>query len=192
MLNLHGYSGPLLYFRTASVVAGGGAPGDGAGHAVSDQKNGTPLLIRFEAEPVAGPSAGAPAFANSVMQGFTLTTGRKVIELNLQQFMVPGANCCSPIDDNLDILYTADHELMKSWSVGISSCASGLSWSAPALPPLPPPPPPPPPPARSARGGFGTSHHNTSTWPNCSYLVSLSTLRSLTDGEADALSNGRN
>ena len=157
---------------------GGGAPGDGAGNAVSDPKNGTPLRIRFEAEPVAGPSIGAPTVSNELAR-IHINNWVEVIELNLQQFMVAGANCCSPIDDNLDILYTADHELMKSWGVGISSCASGLGWSAPALPG-----------GTGPRGGNGTSSHNTSAWPNCSYLVSLSTHRSLTDGEDDALSNG--
>ena len=175
--NLHGYSGPLLRFRTATVVPGGSAPGDGAGQAVSDQKNGTPLRIVFEAEPVAGPSLGAPTLSNQ-LQRIHINNWREVLELNLQQFMVPGANCCSPIDDNLDILYTADHELMKSWGVSISSCASGLGWSAPALPG-----------GTGPRGGNGTSSHNTSTWPNCSYLVQLSTTRSLTDGEEDALSD---
>ncbi|MFL6256530.1 MAG: hypothetical protein ACJ74T_16110 [Pyrinomonadaceae bacterium] len=175
--NLHGYSGPLLYFRTSSVIPGGGAPGDGAGHAVSDPKSGSPLRIRFEAE-VVPPAAPAASFFNELSK-IHINNWSEVIELNLQQFIVPGSNCCSPINANLDILYTADHELMKSWNVSISSCASGLGWTEP---PLPPPP-------GTTRGGHGTSSHNTSGWPNCSYLVSLATTRSLTDGEFDALSN---
>jgi hypothetical protein len=173
--NLHGYSGPLVYFRTETVVPGGGAPGDGAGQPVSDPKDGTPLRIRFEAEPVAGPSFGAPTLSNELAR-MHVNNWSEVLELNIQQFMTPGANCCSPIDDNLDILYTADHELMKSWGVDISSCATGLGWTKPALPG-----------GTGPRGGNGTSSHNTSTWPNCSYLVSLGTQRSLTDGEFDAL-----
>jgi hypothetical protein len=113
------------------------------------------------------------------LQRVHINNWSEVIELNLQQFMTPGANCCSPIDDNLDILYTTDHELMQSWGVGISSWASGLGWSAPALPG-----------GTGPRGGNGTSSHNTSTWPNCSYLVRLSTIRALSDGEEDALSDG--
>ncbi|MBV8859521.1 MAG: hypothetical protein JOZ02_21495 [Acidobacteria bacterium] len=171
--NLHGYSGPLLYFRTASAVPGGAAPGDGAGNAVSSPQNGTSLRVYFEAEPVAGPSLGAPTLGNDLKK-IRINNWSEVILLNIQQFITPGANCCSPINANLDILYTADHELMKSWGVDITSCASGLGWVKPALPG-----------GTGPRGGHGTSSHNTSTWPNCSYLVSLSTLRSLTDGEDD-------
>jgi len=96
------------------------------------------------------------------------------------------ANCCSPIDATLGILYTTDHEFMLSWNVGISSCASSTSlWVEPPLPPdiLPPSPPPS---GASARGGFGTSKHNTTGWPNCSYTVGLGTVRKLTDGEGEA------
>lgn len=175
--NIHGYSGPLLYFRTATVVAGGGAPGDGPGNAVSNAKSGGPLRIVFEAEPVTGATITAPTLSNE-LQKILINNWSEVILLELQQFISPGANCCSPIDDQLDILYTADHELMKSWGVDISSCASGLGWTKPALPG-----------GTVPRGGFGTSSHNTSMWPNCSYLVSLSTIRALTDGENDALSD---
>jgi hypothetical protein len=170
--NLHGYSGPLLYFRTVSVVPGGAAPGDGPKNPVSDPKSGTPLRIVFQAEPLTGPTGSAPRLSNELKK-ILINNWSEVILLELKQFITPGANCCSPINNDLDILYTTDHKLMKSWSVGISSCASGLGWTAPALPG-----------GTGPRGGFGTSSHNTSAWPNCSYLVSLSTIRALTDGEA--------
>jgi hypothetical protein len=103
----------------------------------------------------------------------------------LQEFV--NANCCSPIDASLGILYTTDHQFMASWGIGLSSCASEgtpPAWTAPALPPaiLPTPPPPS---GASARGGFGRSSHATSTWPNCSYVVSISTRRQLTDGDEE-------
>jgi hypothetical protein len=180
--NLNGYSGPLLYFRTAAVVAGGGAPNDGVGNAVSDQKVGRPLRIVFEAEPTTGPTISSLTLGNELPK-LMVNNWSEVILLDLEEFVA--ANCCSPIDASLGILYTADHQFMLNWGVGISSCASGMGWVAPALPPAVLPPSPPPSGA-SARGGFGTSRHNTAAWPNCSYVVSIGTTRKLTDGEDEA------
>lgn len=171
--NIHAYSGPLLQFRTRAVVPGGTPPNDGPGNDVTDQKNGTPLSIIFEAEPLGGPAPGAPTISNT-LQRILVNNWSEVILLDLKQFHEVGANCCSPIDTDLDILYTADHELLSSWSVGLSSCAIG-PWTPPSLPQ-----------GTGARGDADTHHENTSSWPVCSYIVSLSTSRMVTDGEHDA------
>ena len=67
--------------------------------------------------------------------------------------------------------YTTDHELMATWAVGISTAAT-IS---------------PAPASSGASGPRGASadHHNISTWPTCSYTVTLTTRRSLTDGLND-------
>jgi hypothetical protein len=85
---------------------------------------------------------------------------------------------------NLDILYTADHELMAAWSVGVSSAAfppsrvpflpMGVSW--PACPSAADPRP---------RCEAATFSVNIGTWPACSYRVTPTTRRMLTDGEIE-------
>src|SRR5438045_3065649 len=58
----NGFYGPLVRLRTAPVVGGGAAPGNGAGNAVTTPENGVGIKLVFEAGPV-----GAPAtFSNEV------------------------------------------------------------------------------------------------------------------------------
>lgn len=162
-----GFYGPLLRFKSDTAVPGGAAPGSGAGVAPADPKSGAGLRIIFQA----GPVAGGVTFFNE-LTNIRINNWGEVSQLNLLQFHQPGANACSQITNNLDIEYTADHELMAAWSVGISSAAAF-------------PPPPPLPGGAVPRGGFGTHHLNVAGWPSCSYVVSLTTRRKLTDGETD-------
>ncbi|MGI8915388.1 MAG: hypothetical protein ACR2JY_16665 [Chloroflexota bacterium] len=174
-----GFFGPLVRFVSSSAVPGGSATGvgDAPGNPPVDPKNGVVLKIYFEAEPVGGPSGGATTLGNN-LDKMLVNNWPELSELDLQQFLAPGANCCSGLTNALDILYTADHELMRSWSVGISSCASslGVGWS---------PTPPALPGGSTPRGGVGTQHRNIAAWPSCSYQVTLSTVRAVTDGEND-------
>jgi hypothetical protein len=95
-----------------------------------------------------------------------------VHQLNLLQFHTSGASPCSEITTDLDIEYTADHELMAAWGVGVSSAAM---FPNPGVLPN----------GVTPRGGSGTHHLNVAGWASCSYVVSLSTRRALTDGEID-------
>ena len=99
----------------------------------------------------------------------------EVSELDLKEFHGPGHNSCSGLTSAIHILYTADHELMKSsWGVGITSAA--------AIPAIPPPPLPG---GTLPRGDAGVRFIDISAWVPCSYIVSLTTQRLLTDGEND-------
>jgi hypothetical protein len=170
-------SGPLIRFISASAVPGGSATsaGDLAGNPPGSLKNGTVIRIVFEAEPVTGPSIGSPTLTNDLKK-ILINNWLDVNLLDLVQF---AGGCCTPLTNALGIKYTTEHELMRSWSLGISSCASSLGWVAPVLPSGPT--------GAKPRGDNGTDNINTTTWPGCSYLVSLSTTRSLTDGEQDDL-----
>jgi hypothetical protein len=95
-----------------------------------------------------------------------------VSKLNLLQFHTGSATSCSPLSNDLDIEYTVDHEYIASWSIGLSS-ASGKTLTSPPHSP------------QTARGGAGTYHENIAAWPTCSYTVSLTTSRRLTDGRID-------
>ncbi|MFL6332543.1 MAG: hypothetical protein ACJ754_04280 [Pyrinomonadaceae bacterium] len=172
--NLHGYSGPLLHFRTATVVPGGTPPNDGAGQHVTDQKDGTPLQIVFEAEPVGGAAPGAPTLTNDLPKMY-VNNWAEVIMIDIQEFHAGGgANCCSPINTSFHVLYTADHELLSTWSVGLASCAIGPGFMPPALPA-----------GTGPRDHHATVPFNTTLWPACSYILSISTNRLVTDGEHD-------
>jgi len=180
-----GFSGPLLRFDSTTVVPGGGAPSSGAGVPVppAAQKSGTMLRIVFEAEPVSGHTPANPTLTNELPKLY-VNNWSDVNDLNLLQFTGPGNTPCSGLTNNLDILYTADHELMAAWSVGVSSAAfppsgvpplpPGVSW--PAGPSVAHPGP---------RGEAATFSLNIGTWPACSYKVTLTTRRMLTDGEIE-------
>lgn len=76
------------------------------------------------------------------------------------------------------ILYTADHELMARWEVGVSSNGATIPPIAPALPSgndtrqMPP-------------NAFGKRRLNIGSWQPCAYRLTLTTRRKLTDGEGD-------
>lgn len=177
-----GFSGALIRFNSASVVAGGTALGSGPGVVPVNPKNGTMLKIFFQAEPVTGPTLATPTLHNE-LEHIYINNWSDVNELTLAQFSGPGNNSCSGLSTSLDIKYTADHELMAAWSLGISSAAfAGNPGLVPVLPSgaLP----------RGSVGGVPTSlspplHVDISTWPACSYTLSLHTRRMLTDGEID-------
>jgi hypothetical protein len=169
-----GFSGPLLRFASVTVVPGGSAPSSGPGVPIPpvNQKNGTMLRIVFEAEPVGGPTGSTPTLTNELPKLY-VNNWSDVNDLTLAQFSGPGNTSCSGLSNNLDIKYTADHELMAAWSLGLSTNAN-VPGGLPVLPS-----------GTVPRGAVGTHHLDISTWPACSYIVSLTTRRKLTDGEND-------
>ena len=169
-----GFYGPLLRFHSGAAVPGGAAPGDGAGTAVSDPRNGASIVLVFEA----GPVTGGTTFTNRT-NDVHVNNWTEVRELDLVQFTGPGGTPCSPLSTALDVLATVDHELLDSWSLSITS-ASG---SAPGTVI------PPPPGWSTPRGGAGTHSENISAWASCSYRVNLTSRRRLTDGENDDAHN---
>lgn len=171
-----GFSGPLLRFASATVVPGGAAPSSGPGVSPAAPRNGTMMRIVFEAEPVTGPSASLPTLTNELARIY-VNNWSDVNDMNLAQFIGVGNTPCSGLTSSLDILYTADHELMAAWSLGISSAAS-VPGGVPVLPS-----------GIVPRGGVGTQSLNIASWPACSYTVTLTTRRMLTDGETEAPGN---
>jgi len=165
-----GFYGPLVRFNTTQVLAALGAPGNGAGNAVASPKNGIDLRIIYEAGPVSASPSGPVAFTNNLGK-IHINNWGEVNLLDLQEF-AGGGDPCSKITSAINIQYSTDHELLHSFSIGISSAAMF-------------PPPPPLPSGIGPRGAFGTHFVNVAAWPNCAYIVSLSTLRRLTDGEND-------
>ncbi len=167
-----GVSGPLLRLDSNTVVAGGLAPGSGAGNPISAPANGKLVRIVFQAEPVGGATGSTPTLTNE-LERLLVNNWSDVNQLALLQFSGPGNTACSGLSNALDIQYSTDHELMAAWSLGISTSAS-IPGGVPVLPS-----------GNVPRGAAGTEHLDISTWPACSYLVSLSTRRMLTDGETD-------
>ena len=167
-----GFSGPLLRFVSGTVVPGGTAPSSGPGVSPASPKNGTMMRIVFEAEPVTGPTVSSPTLTNELAHIY-VNNWSDVNDMNLAQFIGGGNTPCSGLTNSLDILYTADHELMAEWRLGISTAAI-IPGGVPALPF-----------GTVPRGGVGTESLNISTWPACSYTVSLTTRRALTDGEIE-------
>ena len=171
-----GFSGPLLRFVSESVVPGVPPPAAVAGHAVAQaqRKTGTKLQIRFEAEPIGGATIANPTLHNELAKIY-INNWPDVNALNLAEFVAAG-NACEGLTTQLGIQYTADHELMLEWRVGITSAAP-----APLPPPLSGSSTRPIPPGASS--GIPAPAINITAWPRCSYRVTLSTQRKLTDGE---------
>jgi hypothetical protein len=134
------------------------------------------LQIRFEAEPIGGATIANPTLHNELQKVY-INNWPDVNALNLEEFVAAG-NACEGLTTHLGIQYTADHELMLGWSVGISSAAPA------PFPPMPsggstrPIPP-------GASSGIPAPAIDITAWPRCSYRVTLSTRRKLTDGEID-------
>lgn len=157
----------LLGFNTASVVPGGAAPVGAPGAADPTPENGKSLAIIFEAATV-GSSPPDVAFTNQ-LDALHVTNWVEAHALWISQL---GAGC-NGITSAIDIEWTIDHELLHSYSIGLSSAAGPQPLST-ALPS-----------GTGPRGGNGTTHEDTSGWAKCSYTCSLTARLRLTDGHYD-------
>jgi hypothetical protein len=168
------FGSTLIQLRSNQIVSGGFpvTSGDTAGNAPVSPKNGRPVKLIFEAEPLGG---GLPRFRDELAK-ILINNWNEEMLLNLQQFIAPGADRCSELSNAIDIQYTVDHEFLRSW---------GLSIGSAAIPPVVVPALPSGPTVAAPRGSFGTESLNISTWKSCSYTVALTTQRKLTDGETD-------
>lgn len=179
-----GYSTLLCFDTTQPGAVPGGQPianalsdpgGAPAGTAVSasGQKTGTNVSIIFQATRT---TASVIDFSNSLCL-IRVNNWTEVNNLWLSEFGT--SSCCTPIDTSLSVQFTVDHEELNvgSWSLAITSC----STSAPGTIT------PPNPTAgvtftAGGRGANGTIAEDTSTWSNCSYTVTLTTIPALTTG----------
>lgn len=174
------FSGYLMGLNSAAAIVPNGTATTGAtaGTAVppGDQKNSVDCAIIFQATRVGTigtvNGGGAPDYTNQIGK-VRINNWSEVALLDLLQFHTSGGTPCSPLSSDLDIEYSVDHELIAAWSIGLSTAAPGVSLTSP------------PPPPSTPRGGAGTHHENISTWPTCSYTVTLTTRRRLTNGLND-------
>lgn len=180
-----GFSGPLLRVNSAALVPGGAPPSPAAGSPVTaaDRRSGTNVELVFEAAPVSGPGA---VLSNGLPR-LHVNNWLEVAAFNLDQFTAPGATPCEGISNAVDIRYTMDHELVADWGLAILTSAS-IPGGTPTLPGQGVPAGPGQ--AVSARGGNGLVHLDTTTWPQCAYMVSYSRRLKLTDGENDDSGRG--
>lgn len=174
-----GFYGPLVRLQTAKIVPGGVAPGSGAGMPPSDPKLGAKLEVMFQT--TTATTAGTPDPAAIMTQLATATmlvnNWSEVRELAIEELVSGTAGGCTGLTTNVTIQYTVNHQLVESWSLGMSSAATAFGWTPPTLP------------------SGGTSVAATvppiavGSWPACSYTVSLTSRRALTDGEINDSAN---
>jgi hypothetical protein len=169
------FNGWLMGFA-CEVPFPGGDPDTGltAGTAVpiASQKNGINAAIIFQAtrvSTIAAVNGGAPPDYTNPLSKIHINNWPEVSLINLQEFIGPGS--CTPLANDLHVLYTADHELLASFSVSITTLAPIVI--------------PPPLTGVGPRGGAGTYFQNITTWPQCSYTAHLATQRRLTTGLLD-------
>jgi hypothetical protein len=181
------FSGYLMGFASENgIPVGPPNPGVVAGLAVpaGNQKNGTDCAIIFQATrftTIGAVNTGTPPDYTNTLAKARINNWAEVSLLDILQFHVAGGTPCSPLTTDLDIEYTVDHELIAAWDVSMSTAAPGVALTnAPPAVPIAPSTG-----ANTARGGFGVHHENISTWPTCSYTITLSTRRRLTTGLTD-------
>ncbi len=173
------FNGALIGFDSNARFPGGAAGASvaaGAQLPFADLRSGVDATIVFEATRVGGPTA--PPDHSNALSRIHINNWGQVQLLDLLQFHTGGSTSCSELGDELDIEYSADHELMLQWSLGINSAALGsplalLNGTATR--------------SGAAHSVFGVHHIDISTWQPCSYTVTLSTQRALTDGLTDDL-----
>lgn len=172
----NGFDGWLMGFASTVAFPGGDpAPGVSAGNPVpvAAQKNGSNSAIIFQATRVSTIAAvdggAAPDYTNQLSL-IHINNWNAVSLINLEEFA--GGMSCTPVTNSLHVQYTTDHELMARWSIDMVTAAT----PAPAAVF---------PSGIGPRGASGVDFHDTTSWPQCSYLLRLHTRRSLTDGLLD-------
>lgn len=177
----NGFYGPLLKVNTATIVAGGNATsaGDVAGNSPAAPKNGQ--LVHFAFETTDDPANPAsPHLARQSVQAHLYINNWNEVSLLVLDELMMGLSGCNPITNHANVHFTADHELMAEWLLGVSSAGvpSGITINTPGTFGTVP------------RGNnlsldFATSGAVTPAfedWPTCAYRLQLNTRRMLTDG----------
>lgn len=165
-----GFQGNLTGFLSANFVPGGPIAGPDAGqNPAGVARDGKKIRIIFEI--ATDPTNPATVQRQILEANILVNNWLEIAQLNIQQFIGPVTGSCTGLSDDLNILYTADHERMHSWSITIDTAASVV---IPALPS-----------GTGPRGGFGNHYVPIGTWPSCSYLVRLHFKRALTNGIVD-------
>jgi hypothetical protein len=170
-----GFGSLLLRIESRKIVPGGGAPGSGAGNAPADPKTGETVTFIFET--TTDPSDPSKKERQSQTVDVRFNNWSEVRQLDLQEFLDGSAGACTGLTSTVTVKYTVNHEFLAEWSLGMSSAAS--PWTAPSLP--------------SGSGGPSPNPSaaatqtpiDLSSWPPCSYTVSLASRRALTDGESN-------
>lgn len=173
----NGFAGALVGFATPNALPGGPAnAGVAAGAQIpaANLRDGTDVAIVFEATRVGGPTA-PPDFTNTLGR-IRINNWEEARLLDLLQFHTAGGTPCSPLSTDLDIEFSADHELMAYWDILVTTAASIPALTLPSGTATR---------AGGAHSAFGTHHEDISAWPTCSYTVHLRTRRALTTGLTD-------
>jgi hypothetical protein len=165
-----GFQGNLMGLLSGNIVPGGTIAGPDAGQdPAAIARDGKIIRIIFEI--ATDPTNPATIQRQTLEANILVNNWVEIHQLNIQQFIGIVTGSCTGLSNDLNILYTTDHERMHSWSIDIETAASVV---VPLLPS-----------GTGPRGGFGNHHIDISTWPSCSYLVRLYFRRALTNGIVD-------
>ncbi|MBS1772019.1 MAG: hypothetical protein JST82_04110 [Bacteroidetes bacterium] len=186
----NGFYGPLAWLDTNTIVPGGN-PLSGIAYNAGDpipaaaQKTGHIMHIAFQTtdNPVTHTNPGDPNFNEQVQQAHIYVNNWSEINmLKLEELYSGGSAGCNPVSAHAHVDYTADHELIAAWNLGVSSNAlpggitinhAGVSGTTP----------------RGNNDKFDLANPGEVTpafpggWPSCAYSMVLSTRRKLTNGE---------
>lgn len=181
----NGFYGPLMWLNTNTIVPGGAgaSAGDAAGNLPSTPRNGHIVHIAFQTtdNPATNTNLGDPNFNEQVMQAHIYVNNWGEVSLLKLDELFAGSGGCTPVSASATVRYTADHELIADWGLGVSSAAvpGGITINHSLTA------------GSTARGNAqvfnmaapGETTPPFSAWPSCAYSLVLSTRRKLTDGE---------
>jgi hypothetical protein len=182
----NGFYGPLLWVDTNTIVPGGNATvaGDAAGNNPGIPKNGKKVFFAFQTtDDPSNPAS--PHFHEQLIHAVIYVNNWETVSLiKLDELTAGGGGGCNPITTHANVHYTADHELLAAWSLGVSTAAlpGGITILRPG-----------------ASGNIPRGNHDNfdfattvpsptvspafNTWPSCAYRLSLFTRRKLTRGD---------
>jgi len=180
----NGFYGPLLWIDSNTIVPGGDpkVAADTAGNIPAVPKNGKKVSFAFQTTDDPSNPASSNFREQSIQALIHINNWNEHSMLTLEELTTGGGSGCNPITTNAHVHYTADHELMAAWGLGVSSAAipSGITITNASGPTLILPR------GKADTIDFanpGTVNPAFNTWPSCAYRLALTTRRKLTDGE---------
>jgi hypothetical protein len=146
---------------------------------MADQKNGKLLYVKFQTTDDPANPASTHLNTQLLIGKIYINNWNEVSLLKLEELFAGGGSGCTPVQSQAHIDYTADHELIASWSIGIWSNAIGSVSGLPS--------------GNLPRGSAAVYNLATAaglspafnTWPSCAYSLTLNTVRKLTTGDAN-------
>ena len=181
-----GFSGPLLRLHSEAIAPGGTPPTVGPGNpdTGASQKSGLDFEISLRRSPPRAPRRPGQRSATASIASTSTTGSRMRNSTSRSSTWTPARR--SPPRWIFSIRWITNSSAAGSSVISTSAVIPGGTPTLPGLGVITNPPTQ----SETVRGGNGSVHLNTGTWPQCAYAVIFSRSLKLTDGEIDDSGRG--